>query len=116
MANVTDAELSDAKARWQQERASRPIPVSVRYDGKSGRIVVDFENGAAFMVPARSLEGLAMPRTIKCRRGTSRRNRLHWNGWIWTTPSQPDAGYLAPQLHGSPEARRPRPLPRKGRG
>lgn len=59
MANVTDAELSDAKARWQQERASRPIPVSVRYDGKSGRIVVDFENGAAFMVPARSLEGLA---------------------------------------------------------
>lgn len=59
MADVTDAELAAAKARWQTERAGRPIPVSVRYDGKSGRIVVDFENGAAFMVPARALEGLA---------------------------------------------------------
>lgn len=59
MADVTDAELAEAKARWQTERAGRPIPVSVRYDGKSGRIVVDFENGAAFMVPAQALEGLA---------------------------------------------------------
>jgi hypothetical protein len=59
MADVSDFELADAKTRWQAERAGRPVPVAVRYDGKSGRIVVDFENGAAFMVPARALEGLA---------------------------------------------------------
>ncbi|MCD2173281.1 DUF2442 domain-containing protein [Rhizobium sp. C4] len=59
MADVSDIELVEAKARWQAERAGRPIPVTVRYDGKSGLIVVDFENGAAFMVPARALEGLA---------------------------------------------------------
>ena len=30
-----------------------PIPASARFDEASGRIVVDFTNGAAFMVPAR---------------------------------------------------------------
>ena len=53
------AELAEAKAHWQAERSGRSVPVAVRYDGKLGRIVVDFENGAAFMVPARALEGLA---------------------------------------------------------
>lgn len=59
MVEVTDAELNQAKQRWEAERAQRPIPVSVRFDMPSGRIVVEFTNGAAFMVPARSLEGLA---------------------------------------------------------
>lgn len=59
MIEVTDAELMEAKRRWEVERAQRPIPVSARFDGPSGRIVVEFANGAAFMVPARSLEGLA---------------------------------------------------------
>lgn len=58
MADVSDTELAEAKARWRAERSGRPIPVAVRYDSKSGRIVVDFENGAAFMVPSRALEGL----------------------------------------------------------
>ena len=35
-----------------------PMPVAARYDPTSGRIVVDFANGASFMVPARSLQGL----------------------------------------------------------
>ncbi|PDT10001.1 DUF2442 domain-containing protein [Rhizobium sp. M1] len=35
-----------------------PAPSDAYYDYSSGRIVVEFENGAAFMVPARSLEGL----------------------------------------------------------
>lgn len=58
MVDVTDAELSAAKARWTEERAARPIPVAVRFDPDSERIVVDFENGATFLVPARALEGL----------------------------------------------------------
>lgn len=58
MVDVTDAELSAAKARWTEERAARPIPVAVRFDPESERIVVDFENGATFLVPARALEGL----------------------------------------------------------
>ncbi|NKN39796.1 DUF2442 domain-containing protein [Agrobacterium sp. a22-2] len=58
MADVSDAELIEAKQRWQAERAERPAPVSVDYDPVSGRITVEFTNGAAFMVPARALEGL----------------------------------------------------------
>lgn len=58
MVEVTDAELQSAKARWAEERAGRPIPVSVRFDRETERIVVDFANGATFLVPARALEGL----------------------------------------------------------
>lgn len=58
MVEITDAELTQAKRRWETERAQRPVPVSARFDPSSGRIVVEFANGAAFMVPVRSLEGL----------------------------------------------------------
>ncbi len=58
MVEVTDAELRTAKARWMEERAIRPIPVAARFDRESERIVVDFANGATFLVPARALEGL----------------------------------------------------------
>ncbi|CAN7472374.1 DUF2442 domain-containing protein [Rhizobium rhizogenes] len=58
MVEITDAELAQAKQRWEAERAERPIPASVRFDDQSERIIVEFTNGAAFMFPARSLEGL----------------------------------------------------------
>jgi hypothetical protein len=58
MVEVTDAELQSAKARWAEERAGRPVPVAVRFDWETGRIVVDFANGATFLVPAKALEGL----------------------------------------------------------
>ena len=58
MSDVSDIELAEAKARWQAECVARPVPVSVRYDKLSGRIVVEFMNGSAFMVPARSLQFL----------------------------------------------------------
>lgn len=58
MVEVTDAELTQAKQRWEAERAGRPIPASVRFDGPSERIIVEFTNGASFMFPARSLQGL----------------------------------------------------------
>lgn len=58
MAEISDIELAEAKARWKAERAERPVPVSVRFDPASERIVVDFTNGAAFLFPARAVEGL----------------------------------------------------------
>lgn len=58
MVDVSDADLQAAKARWADERAGRPIPVTVRFDRATERIVVDFVNGATFLVPARALEGL----------------------------------------------------------
>ncbi len=48
----------EATQRGDAERAAMPMPVAARYDPPSGRIVVDFANGASFMVPARSLQGL----------------------------------------------------------
>lgn len=38
---------------------SYPPPSHVRYDRRSGTIVIEFHNGSAFVVPARCLEGLA---------------------------------------------------------
>ncbi len=58
MVETTDAELALAKQRWEEERAGRPIPKSVRFDEPSERVIVEFTNGAAFLFPARSLEGL----------------------------------------------------------
>ncbi|MGA1801556.1 DUF2442 domain-containing protein [Rhizobium sp. HT1-10] len=58
MVDISDAELDEAKLRWKIERAHRPIPSSVYFDRTSGRIFVEFTNDAAFMVPARALEGL----------------------------------------------------------
>jgi hypothetical protein len=58
MVDVPDDALAAAKLRWQQERAERPIPIGVRYDDTSSRLVITFTNGAIFMVPARLLEGL----------------------------------------------------------
>lgn len=53
-----DSHYREATVKGEAERALRPIPASVRFDEASGRIVVDFTNGAAFMVPARSIQGL----------------------------------------------------------
>lgn len=55
---LDDRDYQEATARGEAERARAPIPTSVRFDEVSGRIVVDFINGATFMVPARSLQGL----------------------------------------------------------
>jgi hypothetical protein len=58
MVDISDAELTAAKERWQQERAERPVPASVRFEPASSRVIVDFTNGACFVFPARALEGL----------------------------------------------------------
>lgn len=58
MAHTTDADLKEAKARWHEERASRPVPLSVRYDRHSENIVICFEDGTTFVVPPCALESL----------------------------------------------------------
>lgn len=58
MVEISDRELAQAKQRWAEERRERPVPVSVRFDHSSERIIVDFTNGASFMFPARAVEGL----------------------------------------------------------
>jgi hypothetical protein len=58
MAEITDEELARAKLNWQAERLERPTPSAVRFDAASERIIVDFVNGASFIFPARSIEGL----------------------------------------------------------
>src|SRR4051812_9546053 len=53
-----DRQYEEATRRGEEERANSPVPASVRFDEVSGRIIVEFTNGSAFMVPARSLQGL----------------------------------------------------------
>lgn len=55
---LEDHDYRDATLKGDAERARTPSPTSVRFDEASGRIVVDFANGAAFMVPARAIQGL----------------------------------------------------------
>lgn len=56
---LSEADIDAAIARGLGERAIAPVPSSVRYDAVSGRVVVEFINGAVFMVPARALQDLA---------------------------------------------------------
>ncbi|MGV8935984.1 MAG: DUF2442 domain-containing protein [Allorhizobium sp.] len=58
MVEITDADLASAKQRWEEERAQRPIPASVRFNPRSERVILEFTNGAAFLFPARALQGL----------------------------------------------------------
>lgn len=44
--------------RGAERLSKHPAPSGVRYDRSSGRIVIEFNNGSAFAVPARSLQGL----------------------------------------------------------
>lgn len=48
----------EATQQGEADRAHSSIPASVRFDEASGRIIVEFTNGAAFMLPARSIQGL----------------------------------------------------------
>jgi len=45
-------------ARDAERPLKHPPPKSAYYDSASGRIIIDFDNGSTFAVPARSLEGL----------------------------------------------------------
>lgn len=53
-----DRHYRQISLKGETERARTPVAASVRFDEASGSIVVDFTNGAAFMAPARSIQGL----------------------------------------------------------
>lgn len=55
---LEDRVYRQVSERGEAERLETPIPVSVGFDRPSGRIIVEFSNGAAFMAPARSLQYL----------------------------------------------------------
>lgn len=58
MVAISEAELAEAKLRWDTERERRLIPACVRFDRRSGHILIEFTNAAVFTVPARALQGL----------------------------------------------------------
>ncbi len=55
---LTNESIDAAIERGSRLDGSFPPPSSARFDAASGRIVVEFTNGAAFMVPARALQDL----------------------------------------------------------
>lgn len=57
-ATPSDNDRDRAKERWEADRIMRHIPESVRYDPKSGKVIIEFTNGSMFTVPARALQGL----------------------------------------------------------
>jgi hypothetical protein len=54
-----DRHYEAALAQGARERDLLPVPQTVRYETASGRLIVEFENGAVFMIPAAQLQGLA---------------------------------------------------------
>ena len=54
-----DRHYEEATRGGEAERSMSLLPAYVRFDQPSGRIVVEFTNGSAFMVPASLIEGLA---------------------------------------------------------
>lgn len=55
---ISDAELDAADQAGRQFERDNPKAAAARYDAASGRLVVEFQNGASFMVPARQLQDL----------------------------------------------------------
>lgn len=55
---LEDRDYAAATRRGDLERATGPVSSSVRFDANTGHIVVEFSNGAALLIPARSLQGL----------------------------------------------------------
>lgn len=58
MADLTEAMLEAAKVRGGRSLASEPRASSARYDGQTGRIVVELTNGCVFAFPAGRAQGL----------------------------------------------------------
>lgn len=56
--DISDAELAAAGDRGKAMEHGPLHAIAARYDATSGRLVIDFQNGATFMVPARLLQDL----------------------------------------------------------
>nr|WP_183202033.1 DUF2442 domain-containing protein [Aureimonas pseudogalii] len=58
MYELSDAEIDAARERGEKLRTAAPEATAARFDPSSGRLVIDFANGATFMLPARTLQDL----------------------------------------------------------
>ncbi|UYN94848.1 MAG: DUF2442 domain-containing protein [Enhydrobacter sp.] len=56
---LTARELDRATARGRELALTEPLAKSVRYERRTGRVIVDLTNGCTFVFPARALQGLA---------------------------------------------------------
>ena len=48
----------DAKRRGQAELRSKPLASRVRYDQRSGHVIIELNNGCTLTIPTRLLQGL----------------------------------------------------------
>lgn len=58
MAELTDTAIDAALERGRVAHASEPRAAAARYDRRSGRVIVDLENGCTFAFPPRLAQGL----------------------------------------------------------
>ncbi|WP_245456626.1 DUF2442 domain-containing protein [Rhizobium hidalgonense] len=80
-------------------RSKHPVPIDAYYDSSSGQIMVEFENGAVFSIPARSLEGLVKaPENDIAHVGVLGETGLHWE----TLDLDHDIAMLMAGIRGTP--------------
>ena len=58
MAELSDVDIDAAAERGRTARLSEPRAASVRYDRRTGRVVIDLTNGCTFSFPPRLAQGL----------------------------------------------------------
>ncbi len=58
MDRLSDRAIDAALARGTANRATEPRATSVRFDGKSGRLIVELSNDCTFTLPPKLVEGL----------------------------------------------------------
>jgi len=58
MADLTDAQIDAAAERGRSARLNEPRAAAVRYDDRTGRMIVELTNGCTFTFPPRLAQGL----------------------------------------------------------
>jgi hypothetical protein len=78
--NILQEQIARARLAAKTASATEPRVESARYDKKSGRIVINLQNGTTFMVPVAMLEGFSNASTEELAdvQVTPSRAGLHW--------------------------------------
>jgi Protein of unknown function (DUF2442) len=81
MANLSKMDFEAAEERGQRLADIVPHALTIRFDRKSERLIIDLTNGSTFAVPARMLQGLehATPDQIEDFEISGDGYGLHWN-------------------------------------
>ncbi len=58
MAELTDSQIDAALKRGATARLREPRAAAARYDGRSGRVIVELTNGCTFAFPPKLAQGL----------------------------------------------------------